>query len=336
MVKKVLLLATAVIALVLLIAALRPSHFRVERSAHIPAPPAAVFAQVNDLHNWPHIAAWMGLDSMATFEGPTNGTGASCTWRAMNGRDAGRLLITASQPYEHVDLSLTLEGSSAPNAVLGIRLKPDSTGTRVTWSMDGQHRYINKVLRLFQPAPGSEAEHCERGLSALAAVQYPAPAGDPFPPLMMEYTVGAPRGRVWEAFTSAERMRRWCVPMNYKCVFAEADVRVNGHYRTGVDMGNGAHAWTTGTYLEVEPERRLRFTDSFCDSTGRVIPLWTMEPSADREHEQEVTIELEDRGPDSTFVRVQERYVSAVLAPQFAATWGALFMKLDEMFQGER
>ena len=44
-------LAAIVVGLVIVIA-MQPADFRVERSATIPAPPAEVFAQVNDFHAW--------------------------------------------------------------------------------------------------------------------------------------------------------------------------------------------------------------------------------------------------------------------------------------------
>jgi len=52
---KILLVVGALIALVLLIAAFQPATFTVSRSTLISAPPAQLFAEVNDLHRW---AAW--------------------------------------------------------------------------------------------------------------------------------------------------------------------------------------------------------------------------------------------------------------------------------------
>ena len=48
----VLAVIAAIVVLFVLVVALRPAQFRIERSAKIAAPPAAVFAQVNDFHNW--------------------------------------------------------------------------------------------------------------------------------------------------------------------------------------------------------------------------------------------------------------------------------------------
>ena len=64
------------------IVAMRPSDFRVERSAVVSAPAPVVFAQVNDLHNWDAWSPWAKLDPAAkqTFDGPRAGTGAAFAW----------------------------------------------------------------------------------------------------------------------------------------------------------------------------------------------------------------------------------------------------------------
>jgi len=73
------------IAVVLLIAgfagvvALQPSEFHVERKATIAAPPAAVFAHVDDLHKWEAWSPWAKLDPNAKvgYEGAPAGKRAT-------------------------------------------------------------------------------------------------------------------------------------------------------------------------------------------------------------------------------------------------------------------
>ena len=67
-------IAAAVVLVVGVLAALvamQPSEFRIERSATIAAPAPAVFAQVNDFHNWQAWSPWAKLDPTAknSFEG---------------------------------------------------------------------------------------------------------------------------------------------------------------------------------------------------------------------------------------------------------------------------
>jgi hypothetical protein len=52
MLKKLLILLVLLVAGFVAYVAMQPSAFRVERTATVAAPPAAVFAHVDDLHKW--------------------------------------------------------------------------------------------------------------------------------------------------------------------------------------------------------------------------------------------------------------------------------------------
>jgi len=79
---KIVIGVVVVIGVFAVIVAMRPSDFRVERSAVVSAPAPVVFAQVNDLHNWDAWSPFAKLDPAAkqTFEGPRAGTGAALAW----------------------------------------------------------------------------------------------------------------------------------------------------------------------------------------------------------------------------------------------------------------
>src|SRR5262249_25785360 len=97
MLLKVLLgIGAAVVLIVVVLAvivAMQPSEFRIERSAVIAAPPAAVFAQVNDFHNWEMWSPWAKLDPAAknSFEGAPAGKGAAFSWAGKKKVGEGRV-----------------------------------------------------------------------------------------------------------------------------------------------------------------------------------------------------------------------------------------------------
>ena len=62
MMTKILMVMPIVVVAFAGIVALRPSGFRVTRTARMSAPAAAVFAQVNDFHNWEAWNPWGKLD----------------------------------------------------------------------------------------------------------------------------------------------------------------------------------------------------------------------------------------------------------------------------------
>ena len=92
LVKILIALAVVVVALVVVVA-MQPSEFRVARTATISAPAPAVFAQVNDFHNWDAWSPYAKLDPAmkTTYEGAAAGTGVIYPWSTMRwAKDARR------------------------------------------------------------------------------------------------------------------------------------------------------------------------------------------------------------------------------------------------------
>src|SRR5437870_8379165 len=79
---KILIGLVVIIVVFVGIVTLRPSEFRVERSAVVSAPPAVVFAQVNDLRKWEAWSPWVKLDPSAKlpYDGSPPATGAGSAW----------------------------------------------------------------------------------------------------------------------------------------------------------------------------------------------------------------------------------------------------------------
>ena len=85
----------ALLVVFALVIATRPADFRISRSAVIPASPAAVFAQVNDFHNWEAWSPWakMDPDAKSTFDGPTSGVGSKFHWAGNSQVGVGNMSI---------------------------------------------------------------------------------------------------------------------------------------------------------------------------------------------------------------------------------------------------
>jgi uncharacterized protein YndB with AHSA1/START domain len=76
----------------------------------------------------------------------------------------------------------------------------------------------------------------------------------------------APAERIYRAFLDPDAMVKWLPPHGFTGKVHELDARVGGSYRmsfTNFTTGQG-HAFG-GTYLELEPNRRIRNTDTFDD-----------------------------------------------------------------------
>ncbi len=72
--------------------------------------------------------------------------------------------------------------------------------------------------------------------------------------------------KVYRAFIEADAMAKWLPPHGFTCKVHHLEARVGGSFRmsfTNFGTGNG-HSFG-GTYLELKPHERLRYTDKFDD-----------------------------------------------------------------------
>lgn len=166
---KIILTLGIIFGLFLTFAATQPSEFRVSRSAILDAPPQDVFAQINNMHSWGLWSPWDKLDPemKKTFEGPSEGVGASYSWSGNFEVGQGRSTIVASQPFEFVRFKLEMiEPFAAVNDV-EFALKDESGKTNVTWLMVGHKNLIAKVMGIFMDCEKMVGTQFEEGLSNL-------------------------------------------------------------------------------------------------------------------------------------------------------------------------
>jgi uncharacterized protein YndB with AHSA1/START domain len=160
------------LAAVAVFAALQPGSFRVERSTVIAAPPAAVFAQVNDFHAWEAWSPWAKLDPAAkiTYEGPAAGVGAGFGWDGNDEVGAGHMTILESRPGELIRIRLDFLRPFESTASAEFTFKPVGDATTVTWSMSGEKNFISKVFCLFASMDKMVGGDFEKGLAQMKAV----------------------------------------------------------------------------------------------------------------------------------------------------------------------
>ncbi|RTL28064.1 MAG: polyketide cyclase [Burkholderiales bacterium] len=73
--------------------------------------------------------------------------------------------------------------------------------------------------------------------------------------------------RIYRAFLDADAMAKWLPPYGFTCKVHHLDAKVGGTFKmsfTNFSSGKG-HSFG-GTYLELVPNERLRYTDRFDDA----------------------------------------------------------------------
>jgi uncharacterized protein YndB with AHSA1/START domain len=158
-----------VVGVLALIVAIRPSEFRIERSTTIAAPAPAVFAQVNDFHNWQAWSPWAKLDPDVknSYEGAPAGKGAVFAWAGNSKVGEGRMTLTESRPSELVRVKLEFLKPFTATNTAEFTFKPEGDRTTVTWSMFGHNNFISRAVFLFMDMDKALGSEFEKGLASM-------------------------------------------------------------------------------------------------------------------------------------------------------------------------
>lgn len=162
----------ALVALLLIVIATRPDTFSVTRSTTVAAPPATVFAQVNDFHAWEAWSPWAKLDpnSQADFSGPPSGKGAHFHWSGNNQVGEGAMTIVESRPTDRIDIKIEfMRPFKATNDVV-FTFAPEGGQTNVSWTMSGKNNFISKAMYLVVSCDKMLGGYFEKGLASMKAV----------------------------------------------------------------------------------------------------------------------------------------------------------------------
>jgi uncharacterized protein YndB with AHSA1/START domain len=132
----------------------------------------------------------------------------------------------------------------------------------------------------------------------------------------------APAERVYRAFLDPDAMVKWLPPHGFTAKVHEMDARVGGGYRMSfTNFCTGSSHSFGGTYKELKPHERIRYTDSFDDPN---LP-----------GEMQVTIQLRTVSCGTELDIVQEG-VPAVIPPEACYLgWQQSLSLLTELVEAE-
>lgn len=91
-------------------------------------------------------------------------------------------------------------------------------------------------------------------------------------PLVMSRLFPAAPAQVFEAWSSADHLKRWFCPAGFTIPEARVEFRVGGAFDICMRSPQGQQHWTRGRYLEIEPHSRLALEMNVVDE--RDAPLF--------------------------------------------------------------
>ena len=77
---------------------------------------------------------------------------------------------------------------------------------------------------------------------------------------------------VWQAWTTAELLDRWCAPNPFRTETKTLDFRENGCWHYAIVSPAGEKNWSRYDYKKIEPQKSITELRAFSDEDGTVSP----------------------------------------------------------------
>lgn len=163
----------ALLALFLLVGWLLPQNWEAEASAHIAAPPAAVYALLDSPEGWRRWTPWP--ESGVERTGPTRGPGATLSWDDPELGTGSFEIVGATEPAR-VDYAVRVDdGAMRTDGTLNLTAEAD--GVRVDWREQGDLGWNPMMGYWALSLSRAQSEELAKGLERLRAL-----AADPSAP----------------------------------------------------------------------------------------------------------------------------------------------------------
>jgi hypothetical protein len=177
MITTILIGIAVAIAVVLILAAMRPTECRVTRSLAIQASPSDLFMQANDFRKWMTWSPFEKLDPamQRTLGGPRTGPGSTYEWSGNKRAGAGRATILESRTDELTRWKLEFFRPFACVSTAEFSFRAEGDRTVVTWTLTGENNFFARLMSLFINMDKMIGRDFEAGLAKLKDLTETAP-----------------------------------------------------------------------------------------------------------------------------------------------------------------
>jgi len=146
--------------------------YKVERSLKIDAPPQELFEKTSNFRHWTEWSPWEDLDPdmKKNYHGEDGTVGSGYSWKGNRKAGQGRMKISDLESPNRVTIDLQFEKPFKSQSVTVFSLTPDGDGTKVTWTMNGNHNWMSKIMGIFMSMDKMIGKDFEKGLRNLKSV----------------------------------------------------------------------------------------------------------------------------------------------------------------------
>ncbi len=145
-------------------------------------------------------------------------------------------------------------------------------------------------------------------------------------------TFNLPISTVWKAWSDAESLKKWWGPKEYTCPDCTIDFREGGKFLASMLGEDGKKFWSTGTYRQIVPMKKIVNTDSFSDSKGNIVPASYYDMPGDWAPELLVTVEFEESDGKTT-IKLKHEGLPPEMIEDCTKGWNSSLDKIEENFK---
>lgn len=138
------------------------------------------------------------------------------------------------------------------------------------------------------------------------------------PKLTLVRRFAAPPEAVWRAWTDPEALKHWFGPDAGEVLLAKTDVRVGGRFHVVFHTLDGEKHDVSGTYREVQPNRKLVFTWAWISTPERV---------------SQVTLSFKAEGQGTEFTLLHEHFFDMAARDGHEFGWTGSMEKLSRFLK---
>jgi uncharacterized protein YndB with AHSA1/START domain len=160
------------IAVVLILAATKPSSLRVQRAVSIKAPPEEIFPLISDFHQWLTWSPYEQKDPAMkrTYGGAERGKGAVYAWDGDKNVGSGRMEILEATAPQKIVIKLDFFKPFEGHNTAEFTMLPQGDGTHVTWLMHGPANFMSRLIQVFMNLDRMIGRDFEAGLANLKTI----------------------------------------------------------------------------------------------------------------------------------------------------------------------
>ena len=145
--------------------------------------------------------------------------------------------------------------------------------------------------------------------------------------VVIEKTFDAPVALIWQVWTQPDHFKNWYGPQGFSIPVAEMDLREGGKRLVCMTSPDGTmKMWTTGEFVEIVPNERLVYTESFSDEHGNEIAP----PDSSFPAKTTVIVKLEDLDGRTKMVMTHE---GVPADSPGAGGWQQAFTKMENLIK---